>query len=96
MFLIASSYRIVPFGVNNKFSMPCNITFWGDEENKLYVQNEMNRNGFRVADYNNNMNRSSSFYEPGANTSFGSPNSTVRAPVKVSANVVSKIGLFSN
>ncbi|KAK2901000.1 hypothetical protein Q8A67_009115 [Cirrhinus molitorella] len=39
---------VVPYGETNKFSMPVNLTFWGKEENREAVHNQMRRHGFRL------------------------------------------------
>lgn len=40
--------RVVPFGNTNKFTMPVILTFWGKEENREAVNNQMTRYGFRL------------------------------------------------
>ncbi|XP_058603407.1 helicase-like transcription factor isoform X2 [Onychostoma macrolepis] len=39
---------VVPCGETNKFSMPVNLTFWGKEENREAVHNQMRRHGFKL------------------------------------------------
>ncbi|KAK9979436.1 hypothetical protein ABG768_012867 [Culter alburnus] len=39
---------VVPFGNTNKFTMPVILTFWGKEENREAVNNQMTRYGFRL------------------------------------------------
>lgn len=39
---------VVPFGNTNKFTMPVILTFWGKEENREAVHNQMTRYGFRL------------------------------------------------
>ncbi|XP_048018521.1 LOW QUALITY PROTEIN: helicase-like transcription factor [Megalobrama amblycephala] len=39
---------VVPFGNTNKFTMPVILTFWGKEENRQAVNNQMTRYGFRL------------------------------------------------
>ena len=84
---IFSFGRLVPFGVNNKFGMPCDITFWGDAENREYVVNELKRYGFKFADYSKRSG-SLGLYDPGFNLSAVS-GPLAGAPTKISANVVS-------
>ena len=67
--------------------MPCNITLWGDESNRVSVLNELSRYGFRQAE---SMNRSSNYYESNINLeAVGGPHTM--APMKVPASVVSPI-----
>ncbi len=40
--------RVVPYGETNQFSMPVNLTFWGKEENREAVHNQMRRRGFKL------------------------------------------------
>ncbi|XP_043080880.1 helicase-like transcription factor [Puntigrus tetrazona] len=39
---------VVPYGETNKFSMPVILTFWGKEENREAVHNQMRRHGFKL------------------------------------------------
>ncbi|XP_056091436.1 helicase-like transcription factor [Rhinichthys klamathensis goyatoka] len=39
---------VVPFGKTNTFTMPVNLTFWGKEEKREAVHNQMRRYGFRL------------------------------------------------
>uniref|UniRef100_A0A8C1SA44 Helicase-like transcription factor n=1 Tax=Cyprinus carpio TaxID=7962 RepID=A0A8C1SA44_CYPCA len=39
---------VVPYGEKNTFSMPVNLTFWGKEENREAVHNQMRCHGFRL------------------------------------------------
>uniref|UniRef100_A0A9J8CST7 Helicase like transcription factor n=1 Tax=Cyprinus carpio carpio TaxID=630221 RepID=A0A9J8CST7_CYPCA len=39
---------VVPYGEKNTFSMPVNLTFWGREENREAVHNQMRCHGFRL------------------------------------------------
>ena len=72
--------------------MPCNITLWGDANNRESVLNELCRYGFKPVEKNSSMNRSSSYYESSINLgSVGGPHSMVMAPMKVPASVVSPI-----
>ena len=82
------AFSLVPFGVNNKFSMPCDITFWGSADNRASVLSELERTGFNLAIYNTSMKRSGSDYEYGF---FMSQNSIIRAPIEVSADDVCSI-----
>ncbi|KAI4872692.1 hypothetical protein NFI96_032483 [Prochilodus magdalenae] len=54
---LAKVEGVVPFGQNNKFTMPVSLTFWGKEENRETVQSQMKRHGFRL---NSSANGSSS------------------------------------
>lgn len=53
---------IVPYGETNKFSMPVNLTFWGKEENREAVHNQIRRHGFKLG---------TDFKGGSAQTSFG-------------------------
>ena len=37
---------VVPFGKNNIYTMPCDITFWGRPENEQEVLQRMRRYGY--------------------------------------------------
>ncbi|KAG1969627.1 helicase-like transcription factor [Pimephales promelas] len=39
---------VVPFGKTNTYTMPVNLTFWGKEEQREAVHNQMRRYGFRL------------------------------------------------
>uniref|UniRef100_A0A671SZG5 Helicase-like transcription factor n=1 Tax=Sinocyclocheilus anshuiensis TaxID=1608454 RepID=A0A671SZG5_9TELE len=39
---------VVHYGEKNKFSMPVNLTFWGKEENREAVHNQMRCHGFKL------------------------------------------------
>lgn len=43
LFLLLS---VVPFGKNNIYTMPCDITFWGRPENEQDVLQRMRRHGY--------------------------------------------------
>ncbi|KAF6726278.1 Helicase-like transcription factor [Oryzias melastigma] len=45
---LAKVEGVVPFGTNNSFTMPVNLSFWGKEENKTAVLESMARRGFRL------------------------------------------------
>ncbi|XP_024129836.1 helicase-like transcription factor isoform X2 [Oryzias melastigma] len=45
---LAKVEGVVPFGTNNSFTMPVNLSFWGKEENKTAVMESMARRGFRL------------------------------------------------
>ncbi|KAG5847356.1 hypothetical protein ANANG_G00125170 [Anguilla anguilla] len=45
---LAKVEGVVPFGVKNAFNMPVNLSFWGKEENKTAVSNELKRHGFQL------------------------------------------------
>ncbi|NXX39415.1 HLTF factor, partial [Tricholaema leucomelas] len=40
---------VVPYGAKNTFTMPVQMSFWGREENKEAVLNELKRHGFKLA-----------------------------------------------
>lgn len=40
--------RVVPFGANNTFTMPLQMTFWGKEENRKAVLDELKKHGFKL------------------------------------------------
>ena len=39
-------HSVVPFGKNNVYTMPCDITFWGRPENEQDVIQRMRRHGY--------------------------------------------------
>ncbi|XP_061099803.1 helicase-like transcription factor isoform X1 [Conger conger] len=45
---LAKVEGVVPFGVNNAFTMPVNLSFWGKDDNKTAVTNELKRHGFQL------------------------------------------------
>lgn len=40
--------RVVPFGANNAFTMPLQMTFWGKEENRKTVLDQLKKHGFKL------------------------------------------------
>ncbi|XP_061861855.1 helicase-like transcription factor isoform X2 [Colius striatus] len=40
---------IVPYGAKNAFTMPVQMSFWGREENKEAVQDQLKKHGFKLA-----------------------------------------------
>ncbi|KAL6471721.1 hypothetical protein MHYP_G00203710 [Metynnis hypsauchen] len=46
---LAKVEGVVPFGQNNKFSMPVELTFWGKEENREAVHSQMKRHGYKFS-----------------------------------------------
>ncbi|XP_005006780.1 helicase-like transcription factor isoform X2 [Cavia porcellus] len=45
---LAQVEGVVPFGANNTFTMPLQMTFWGKEENKKAVLDQLNKHGFKL------------------------------------------------
>ncbi|KAM6224475.1 helicase-like transcription factor [Rhynchocyon petersi] len=45
---LAQVEGIVPFGANNAFTMPIHMAFWGKEENKKAVLDQLKRHGFKL------------------------------------------------
>ncbi|XP_036421333.1 helicase-like transcription factor isoform X2 [Colossoma macropomum] len=45
---LAKVEGVVPFGQNNTFSMPVDLTFWGKEENREAVHSQMKRHGYKL------------------------------------------------
>lgn len=41
--------RVVPYGAKNAFTMPVQMSFWGREENKEAVLDQLKRHGFKLA-----------------------------------------------
>ncbi|XP_075807202.1 helicase-like transcription factor isoform X3 [Microtus pennsylvanicus] len=39
---------VVPFGANNAFTMPLHMTFWGKEENREVVLDQLKKHGFKL------------------------------------------------
>ena len=68
--------------------MPCDITLWGDEENREAVCNEMKRAGYPLGA--RPISKSSGYSEGGANSSFSGRN-PVSSSVKVAAQTVNYI-----
>eukprot|EP00061_Rhincodon_typus_P014945 g42340.t1 len=40
---------VVPYGANNVFTMPVQLSFWGREENRDAVLERLKRHGFKLA-----------------------------------------------
>ncbi|XP_051556684.1 helicase-like transcription factor [Myxocyprinus asiaticus] len=56
---------VVPYGEKNKFTMPVNLTFWGNEENREAVHNHMRCHGFRLGtDFKGGTTQTSSGRDP--------------------------------
>uniref|UniRef100_A0A8C2NEB5 Helicase-like transcription factor n=1 Tax=Capra hircus TaxID=9925 RepID=A0A8C2NEB5_CAPHI len=45
---LAQIEGVVPFGANNTFTMPLQMTFWGKEENRKAVLDELKKRGFKL------------------------------------------------
>ncbi|XP_052036706.1 helicase-like transcription factor isoform X1 [Apodemus sylvaticus] len=45
---LAQVEGVVPFGANNTFNMPVHITFWGKEENRKVVLDQLKKHGFKL------------------------------------------------
>ncbi|KAG9343625.1 hypothetical protein JZ751_013795 [Albula glossodonta] len=45
---LAKVEGVVPYGVKNAFTMPVQLSFWGKEENKATVINELKKHGFQL------------------------------------------------
>uniref|UniRef100_A0A8C6RH83 Helicase-like transcription factor n=1 Tax=Nannospalax galili TaxID=1026970 RepID=A0A8C6RH83_NANGA len=45
---LAQVEGVVPFGANNTFTMPLHMTFWGKEENRKVVLDQLKKHGFRL------------------------------------------------
>ncbi|KAK2090484.1 hypothetical protein P7K49_031740 [Saguinus oedipus] len=45
---LAQVEGIVPFGANNAFTMPLHMTFWGKEENRKAVSDQLKKHGFKL------------------------------------------------
>ncbi|XP_005401473.1 PREDICTED: helicase-like transcription factor isoform X2 [Chinchilla lanigera] len=45
---LAQVEGVVPFGANNTFTMPLQMTFWGKEENKKAVLDHLKKHGFKL------------------------------------------------
>lgn len=45
---LAQVEGVVPFGANNTFTMPLHMTFWGKEENKKAVLDQLKKHGFKL------------------------------------------------
>ncbi|XP_004460615.2 helicase-like transcription factor isoform X2 [Dasypus novemcinctus] len=45
---LAQIEGVVPFGANNAFTMPLHMTFWGKEENRKMVLDQLKKHGFKL------------------------------------------------
>ncbi|XP_029070346.1 helicase-like transcription factor isoform X4 [Monodon monoceros] len=45
---LAQVEGVVPFGANNAFTMPLHMTFWGKEENRKAVSDQLKKHGFKL------------------------------------------------
>ncbi|XP_058517401.1 helicase-like transcription factor isoform X4 [Ochotona princeps] len=45
---LAQIEGVVPFGANNAFTMPLQMTFWGKEENRKMVLDQLKKHGFKL------------------------------------------------
>uniref|UniRef100_H0WY85 Helicase-like transcription factor n=1 Tax=Otolemur garnettii TaxID=30611 RepID=H0WY85_OTOGA len=45
---LAQIEGVVPFGANNTFTMPLHLTFWGKEENRKAVLDQLKKHGFKL------------------------------------------------
>ncbi|XP_008950131.1 helicase-like transcription factor isoform X2 [Pan paniscus] len=45
---LAQIEGVVPFGANNAFTMPLHMTFWGKEENRKAVSDQLKKHGFKL------------------------------------------------
>ncbi|VTJ65760.1 Hypothetical predicted protein [Marmota monax] len=45
---LAQVEGVVPFGANNAFTMPLQMTFWGKEENRKAVLDQLKKHGFKL------------------------------------------------
>uniref|UniRef100_A0A803TGE2 Helicase like transcription factor n=1 Tax=Anolis carolinensis TaxID=28377 RepID=A0A803TGE2_ANOCA len=46
---LATIEGVVPFGANNVFTMPVQLSFWGKEQNKQAVLNRLKSHGFKLS-----------------------------------------------
>ncbi|XP_006993878.1 helicase-like transcription factor isoform X1 [Peromyscus maniculatus bairdii] len=46
---LAQVEGVVPFGANNAFTMPLHMTFWGKEENRKVVLDQLKKHGFKLS-----------------------------------------------
>ncbi|XP_023568716.1 helicase-like transcription factor [Octodon degus] len=46
---LAQVEGVVPFGASNTFTMPLHMTFWGKEENKKEVLDQLKKHGFKLS-----------------------------------------------
>ncbi|NXF02836.1 HLTF factor, partial [Smithornis capensis] len=46
---LAAVEGVVPYGAKNSFTMPVQMSFWGKEENKEAVLDQLKRHGFKLA-----------------------------------------------
>ncbi|XP_029106153.1 helicase-like transcription factor isoform X2 [Scleropages formosus] len=46
---LAKVEGVVPYRTNNQFTMPVHLSFWGKEEKRMEVVNELSNHGFKLA-----------------------------------------------
>ncbi|KAM9316484.1 helicase-like transcription factor [Gastrophryne carolinensis] len=71
---LAKVEGIVPYGAQNAFTMPVNLSFWGREENKEVVLNHMKKYGFKLGPLpKGSQGYEASFFSRGAGPSYKAP-----------------------
>ena len=83
---------VVPFGKNNIYTMPCDITFWGKPENEKEVILRMRRHGYMLRTFREPIPPKSGLTNPGDSATvmgIGRPPS-----IKISQDQVNCTTLF--
>ncbi|XP_056420818.1 helicase-like transcription factor isoform X2 [Hyla sarda] len=70
---------VVPYGAHNAFTMPVNLSFWGQEESKKVVLDHMKKYGYKLEPVPKNFG--TSFMSQGAGSSHSPPLPAVRLTV---------------
>nr|XP_060623727.1 helicase-like transcription factor isoform X2 [Anolis sagrei ordinatus] len=68
---------VVPFGANNVFTMPVQLSFWGKEQNKQVVLNRLKMHGFKLA-------------APGTNWKAGKAETSYSAPLHAAVQMTTE------
>ncbi|KAM6160186.1 helicase-like transcription factor [Erethizon dorsatum] len=70
---LAQVEGVVPFGANNTFTMPLHMTFWGKEENKKAVLDQLKKHGFKLGPAPKRFSLESSWGSGRAGPSYSMP-----------------------
>ncbi|KAH0624065.1 hypothetical protein JD844_007394 [Phrynosoma platyrhinos] len=76
---------VVPYGANNAFTMPVQLSFWGREENKQVVLNRLKMHGFKLAPTGK-----ASDFDFGTNWKSGKPGTSYSAPIHAAVQMTTE------
>ncbi|XP_062988155.1 helicase-like transcription factor isoform X2 [Elgaria multicarinata webbii] len=76
---------VVPYGANNAFTMPVQLSFWGREENKQLVLNQLKKHGFKLGPPGK-----SSELDFGTSLTSGKSGTSYSAPVHVAVQMTTE------